>query len=414
MLATGKYISFIGVFSLFWPIGAIIFQFPDNISLFSSVPAALGWAYLICVIFFRPIKKLYLNYFMLIIGFLAILFSSLASGAGDLLRPIKTFLTPALFLTIICIDQAVRSNRLSDYSLGDAELLIFNAALAVSFFGFFEMLIRYYLPEVGNAWYDYLTSAGFAGVEYLHHGYMDWGGIFQGQRPLGLYGDQHTAPLICVLCAFYFMLTERKIRFWLAIAAIIFTFRWTYYVFVPILIFLRSKYSGILIVNFALSLLLIPFFIYIYNLIANDNSGGVLLAQLFKGGNIFQLSWVDLIFGHGYTGSLETDLGFVEIFIYKYFLFFGVLGVVYLMLLMFMPLYVYTLLRRKSKRGGGEFNLKGVLVSHREYIFLPLVPIIGTLHYNSFFTPSAAFLYALLLVHGLNEASKKNNKHHVL
>lgn len=412
MLGAGKYISFVGVFSVLWPIGAIIFQFPDNISLFSSIPAALGWAYLISVIFFWPIKKPYLNYFMLAIGLLAILFSSLASGTGDLLRPIKTFLTPALFLTIICIDQAARSSRSSNYSLRDAELLIFNAALAVSFFGFFEMLIRYYLPEVGNAWYDYLGSAGFAGVEYLHHGYMDWGFIFQGQRPLGLYGDQHTAPLICVLCAFYFMLTERKIRFWLAIAAIIFTFRWTYYVFVPTLIFLQSKYSRILIVNFALSLSSVPFFIYIYNLISNDNSGGVLLAHLFEGGNIFQLSWVDLMFGLGYTGSLETDLGFVEIFIYKYFLFFGVLGMVYFTLLMIMPLYVYSLLRRKSK-GWREFNLKGLLVNHGEYIFLPLVPIMGTLHYNSFFTPSAAFLYSLLLVHGLNKASQKSNIHHV-
>jgi hypothetical protein len=231
---------------------------------------------------------------------------------------------------------------------------------------------------------------------------MDWGFIFQGQRPLGLYGDQHTAPLVGVLCAFYFLLTERKIRFWLAIAAIIFTFRWTYFIFVPILIFISSKYSRNLIVNFLLSILLVPLLIYFYNFIANDDSGGVLLMHFIEGGNIFKLSWLDLMFGLGYSGNLETDLGFHEIFIFKYILFFGVLGVVYLSVLTFLPWYVYYFLKSAS-RGRRNFNSMGLLINYKEYVFLPLVPIIGTLHYNAFFTPPTAFLYSLLLVYGLTK-----------
>lgn len=400
MFSPSKSIAFIGVCSVLWPVGAIVFHFSENITLFSSIPVALGWAYLIYAICFWPIKKLFLNYFLLLIGLFSILLSAIYSGGGDLLRPIKTFMAPALFFLILCITQTVRNAKLKRFSFEDAEVLVFNVALGVSFFGFIELMFRYYFSGAGDTWYGYLESAGFAGVKYLQHGYMDWGFIFQGQRPLGLYGDQHTAPLVGVLCAYYFLLTERKIRFWLAIAAIIFTFRWTYFIFVPILIFISSKYSRNLIVNFSLSLLLIPFLIYFYNFIANDDSGVVLLLHFFEGENIFKLSWLDLMFGIGYTGNLETDLGFLEIFIFKYILFFGALGVVYLSLLTFLPWYVYYLLKSTS-RGRRNFNSMGLLINYKEYVFLPLVPIIGTLHYNSFFTPTTAFLYSLLLVYGL-------------
>lgn len=402
MIEPNKSIAIIGVCSILWPIGALVFHFTESIALFSSIPVALGWVYLIYTVCIRPVKWLYFNFSLMLIGFLAILFSIIYSGNGDLLRSVKTFITPALFFTILCITQPIRNQKIERFPFKHSEVLVFNIALGASLFGIIELIVRYFFPSTGTIWYENLGSAGFAGYEYLTYGYMDWGYIFQGQRPLGLYGDQHTAPLIGVLCAFYFLITKRKIRFWLAIAAIIFTFRWTYYIFLPILLFMQSKYSKNLIVNFAISFLSIPFLIYFYNYIADDGSGSVLLMHFYEGVNIFGLPWPDLAFGLGYTGDLESDLGFDEIFIFKYFLFFGLLGVIYMLVLTFIPLYLYYLLKNTS-RDRRNLISKKMLIDHKIYIFLPLVPIVGTLHYNSFFTPSSAFLYALLLVYGLTK-----------
>lgn len=395
-----KFIKYLGIFSILWPIGAVVVSTSWGLSLFSSVPVALGWFYFLYKVLFSRFPRGAIIYMGIFLGLSAILFSVAASSTGEILRSIKTFISPAMFLSVIYVgliyDKGVLINGV-DRNIGYP---VFNVALWVAMFGFFEIFFRYYVPYLGDLWYEAVRTAGFSGVDYLSSGYMDWGYVFVGQRPLGLYGDQHTAPLIGVLCACYFALNNKNKSFWLSIVAVMFTFRWTFYIFIPALIYLRSDQSSKLYINLAMIIPALFGLVVIYGYIAEDSSGAVLVEHFLAGLNLFSLSWFELLFGVGYTGDLETDLGFLEVFIFKYISFFGLLGVVYFIFLTVLPIWIF--FKRKSVLSKSHSTKNADWQpNHKVYLLLPMVPLIGTIHYNAFFSTSAAFLYAYILVSGL-------------
>jgi hypothetical protein len=395
-----KLLKFIGFCALLWPLSAVILPFSGSVSFFSAAPILMGWICLTYIICFGNFPRSSIAYFILFLALLAVISPMILFAESDFFRSVKTFVSPALFFVLIYIVSFSRKQNLSNNWLSEISFSIFNVALGVSLFGLFEMLIKYYFPFIANYWYSLLGDSGFSGVEYLKTGYMDYGFIFQGQRPLGLFGDQHTSPLVALMCAIYFLSVADRLRFWLAIAAIILTFRWTYYAIIPILIFLQSRHSSNpVIVLFTILVSIVPI-IFALDFVANDASGSVLIEHLLYASNLSTVSWDKLFFGIGYTGNLDVDLGFSEIFILKYITFFGISGVTYFILLTLMPAYVYI----KSKQyqiGGSPIDSSSTLMNRKVYLVLVLVPLLGTIHYNAFFTPSVAFLYSLQLIIGM-------------
>jgi hypothetical protein len=326
----------------------------------------------------------------------SLVLSSALSDTGEFLRSFKTFSAPIIYIVAasIVLQKSARfeSNNFKEI-LGDR---FFRVALWASYFGFFELTLRYFFPGVTNLWYELIGMAGFSGVEYLPYGYMDYGFIFQGQRPLGLYGDMHTAPMVGILCAVYYYLNGNKRFFNLAIISVILTFRWTYIPALIFLLYIQSGYSRNKWVSYSVASIFILMIPTLFAFVAADDSGWVLIEHFLSGINIFQLSWMDLIFGLGYSGKLETDLGFGEVFILKYITFFGLLGFIYFMVLSLIPAQIMyrrnVALAGMSARSENSHELgKGIIY------FLILIPFLGCIHYNSFFTPSSAFLYSYIL-----------------
>ena len=398
-LNTSSLVKLIGIFSIFWPLASVAIPFTGSVSFFSSLPIGLALI-LIVFSFFQGRRHDSMSLFLILFIFLTCLFPIFRNSESDFFRSIKTFASPAVFLFVVNRSFLLKDKILDFKSIVKDLDLFFNLALLASFFGFLELLIRHFLPSLADLWYSKLALSGFAGTEYLQYGYMDYGLIFHGQRPLGLFGDQHTAPLVAILCSVYFMLVRNQARFWLGILACVLTFRFTYFPFCLLLIYLNGSLSSKLSINCAFVSFCVLSSTFVFDYVNSDSSGAILVEHFFAGINLTTSSLIDLIFGLGYTGDLNTYLSYNEVFIYKYFTFFGFIGVLYWLLLISIPFSLFLYFQRQSLISH-QLHFLPKRYSNKAFLALSLVPIFGQLHYNSFYTPTASFLYSAILAFGV-------------
>jgi hypothetical protein len=320
-------------------------------------------------------KQLNFNTIVSILIFIVIglLYSILATQNENItagLATFKTFFSGTLILLFLLLSIKSARIRLNFH------YFILRLLTTVAVFTIAEFLLRLYYPIVFSHVVDFVRITGVGGLTYLKFG----GGW--GIQPIGIFFDMHTHTTVFVLSALLAYVEKNRKLFFLALIALILSFRVTSFVamFVGI--------SALIFPIYAL-ILMAPIGIYGVYLFAENLPGeswSVIKEHALNNFNIeFDRSVFDILFGSGYQRiGYENVMGYNEIFMVRFLYSFGGIGI---LLMIVFAIFILIYMRKSYYR----YDRLGVAL-------ILTIPI-NLFHYNIFFQPFVIFIYVYFAFH---------------
>lgn len=393
------------LFILFWPIFLLTLTAIGvdigraGQAMLTSAPIIIILAHIYYLSIYRSYAKMVVRYkWWFLCNFLfcvSLIFSFIVSlfAGQNVINTLSSFKTIGQFPIILTWVILIFYNAKISERIAIADWL-FTVCLIPAGFIIVETTIKIVAPSLMDYIYTLSEMADFGGANYLAYGDLDYG-LLQGARPLGFYFDMMTSAAVAFNACIYFAWRKIYLKLMISLLSLLLSFRLTLLIsLIPILsILIFSRAYRIVAVLLIFSGFVLNTFLYSY--FNQNNSATIIIEHLVD--QIYLLidrSFFEVIFGSGWIRTEESSVvGYSEIFLYRFFEYFGIIGIIALLFIMVRPLFLSLCSKRSGVLDFGYKMRTGPLAMAIGLSFIPMV-----IHYNLFFIGPVVLQFAIIIM----------------